>query len=101
MKYAIRQMPDVPGIESLHYQIWRPGERDLKLGALRAFATAPTLGEAIAIVELDIRDAIAGITEFIGRPPRSKRVAVFWWAFNHRDDWRGKWSHVAGRDKTA
>lgn len=91
MKYDIRFSPAAPGIESALWRVWRPGERDLPMGALRRFAAAKTLAEAMDIVADDIGRACLKFGYYDSPTPKQARVAVAWWTYKHRDDWRNGW----------
>lgn len=78
MKYTIRHQPHVPGIDSAHWAVWRPGEYQKKFRGFLNFARADSFIDAIRAVEHDIAEAQRRFyAEFwIWNPD----IAVLWWA---------------------
>lgn len=78
MKYTIRHQPHVPGIDSAHWAIWRPGEYQKRFRGFLSFANADSFIEAIRVVEHDILEAQRRFyAEFFTFEPYA---AVLWWA---------------------
>ena len=92
MKYTIRYMAGVNGIESPHWKVWRPGAYEQPLRGFRSFAFETSLQDALVAVGKDIDDACrsyAGVTDYSDPDAyRDPTVAVMWWAAKKRNDWR-------------
>lgn len=90
LKYTIRFHPDVPGIETAHWQVWRPGMYFQPFRGLKAFATAPTLAEAFKKVEADTVKAMLEFAELTGETNIDLVEAAWWWSAKCRNDWRDR-----------
>lgn len=90
MKYTIRHHPDVPGIESAHWQVWRPGVYAQPLRGFKAFATAPTLAEALAEVQADVMRAMVEFSMYTRQNNIDLVEAAYWWTARCRNDWRNR-----------
>lgn len=94
MKYTIRFRPDVPGIESAHWAVWRPGSGDKKPRDWHVCGTALTLEGAYKIVQRDIADAREAFAKSylhvtdLWHQSSDPTPIVYWWAGMRRNDWR-------------
>lgn len=89
MKYTIRHQPDVPGIESAHWMVWRPGAYQMTFGGFRVFARTQSHADAIRAVNADINRAV--LEYMVETRQSAVRVteAIAWWALRNAGKYKG------------
>lgn len=100
MKYTIRHHPDVPAIESAHWQVWRPGMYEMPFRGFKAFATAPTLAEALSAVQADVMRAMVEFSTYTRQNNVDLVEAAYWWTARCRNDWRNRFFKTTSQTTT-
>lgn len=81
MRYTIRHLPDVPGIDKAHWSAWRPGRYNAPIRGFNAFARTADHISAIQAVENDIFEAVSRF------PDQPTWLAVIRWTDMQEKNW--------------